>query len=189
MSQALASDQAPHDATGGAGGGHPHQVHHVDQTWTPAAHPPPEDKVSRFFRIIWTRPAWLAPLALLSCFGAAAWLVLENNPADGKPDPLGGCAFKLVTGFDCPGCGGTRAFWYLLHANLPEAARHHVIALFATPFLFYIYLAWAGKRLFPRLRIPQLNLTPAMMGWFLAAWGVFWVVRNLPWEPFTFLYV
>lgn len=189
MSQALASDHEPSQEAVAAGGA-PGTAHPQPQyAWAPAVHPVPEDKVTRFFRFLWTRPAWLAPLALLGCFSAAAWVVLENNPADGKPDPLGGCAFKIVTGFDCPGCGGTRAFWYLLHANLPESARHHAVALFATPFLVYMYLVWAGKRLFPRLRIPQLNLTPAMLGWFLGAWGIFWVVRNLPWEPFTFLYV
>lgn len=192
MSHAVASDHdvpvpaGPAGADGVEGTQHPEYPH---PAWSSAAHPVPEDKATRFFRFLWTRPAWLAPLALLSCFAGAAGLVLANNPADGQPDPLGGCAFKLVTGFDCPGCGGTRAFWYLMHGNLPEAARHHALAVFAAPFLVYMYLVWTGKRLFPRLRMPQLRLTPAMLGWFLGAWGIYWVVRNLPWEPFTFLYV
>ncbi len=137
---------------------------------------------------IWTKPSWLAPLAILACVGMVSGYVIAFNPTDGQTDPQGGCAFKAVTGLDCPGCGGTRALWYLLHANLPQAARHHAVAVFAVPFVVYAYLAWAGQRVLGwRLPVPQL--TGRMLGIFLAAWGVFTVVRNLPWAPFDWLYV
>lgn len=134
-------------------------------------------------------PAWVAPVALLACFASAAGYVLATDPTDDVGQTS--CAFKLVTGFDCPGCGGTRAFYFLLTGNVGEAARNHAVALFAAPFLVYFYVVWAAKRVFPSVRwkLPTITQTPRMFTWFLAVWGVYWVVRNLPFAPFTALYV
>lgn len=145
-------------------------------------------RMSRLGAGIMARP-WLAPVALLSCFALAAGGVAAANPTDNTGPTT--CLFKMTTGFDCPGCGGTRAFFYLLNGNLPEAARNHAVAVFAAPFLVWMYLAWALPRVAPRMRwrLPRLNLTPGVLSGFLIAWAVFWVVRNLPWEPFTYLYV
>lgn len=156
-------------------------------SWQRPSQPP-----GRFMRVIAmfrNSPAWLAPAALLACFaGAATWVVASDPTNDVGPTS---CAFKMITGFDCPGCGGTRAFYYLLTLNLPEAAHNHAIAVFAAPFLAYIYLRWALRRVFPhvRWRLPVFRVTPYMVTYFLMAWGAFWVLRNLPWPPFTLLYV
>ena len=85
-------------------------------------------------------------------------------------------------------CGGTRAAWFLLHGDIPAAARHHALFVFAVPFLLWMYVAWAGRRLFG-WQLPQLNLGPGVIGGFIAAWGIWSVLRNLPWAPFTSFYV
>lgn len=43
------------------------------------------------------------------------------------------CPFKYVTGFYCPGCGGTRAVWYLLHGHILLSIQYH-------PLVFYMAL-------------------------------------------------
>jgi hypothetical protein len=149
---------------------------------------PPQSRAYRFFAALWTRPAWLAPLALLACVAATFTYVLANDPTDARRDPLGPCAFKLATGWDCPGCGGTRMVWYLLHGDLGEAARHHAVALIAVPVVVYIFASWASKRLFTN-GLPTLSVPGKVWGAYLAGWLVFSVVRNLPWEPFNYLYV
>jgi len=154
----------------------------------PAAQTAGKLRLGQRMERLWMHPAWFAPFAVLVCFAGFSGLMLANDPTDGRPDAFGGCALKALTGFDCPGCGGTRAFWYLVHGNLPEAARHHVFAVFAAPFLAYLYLSWAVQRVF-NLRLPQLPLRPRMIVGFFVAWGVFMVLRNLPWAPFTMLYV
>lgn len=156
------------------------------QGWT---RPVRRGKAATFFAKIRNAPAWVAPAALLTCFAGAAAVVVTTDPTDDVGTTT--CAFKLVTGFDCPGCGGTRAFFYLLNGNIPEAARNHAIALFAAPFLVWMYLTWAGRRMFPKLRdkLPQFRITAAHATMFLIAWAVFWVVRNIPFAPFTSLYV
>jgi hypothetical protein len=145
--------------------------------WTPT----PKTRVGRFADRLWTRPAWLAPLAVFGCAASAVGYVLANDPTDAKADPLAPCLFRTLTGLDCPGCGGTRMMWYLLHGNLPEAARHHLVALLLVPFVVYGYLTWAASRLFG-----TKPWRPGRVFWLTVAvsWLVFAVARNLPWEPF-----
>jgi hypothetical protein len=150
--------------------------------------PPPPGRFASFMMRMWARsPRWLAPAAILACFASAVAYVLVREPVDAAADTPT-CLLKYTTGYDCPGCGGTRAFFFLLQANLPAAARHHLVFVFAVPFLVYAYVVWAGNRVF-HLRLPQLRPTPGMVGIVLGSLGVFTVLRNLPWEPFTWFYV
>ncbi|HET8661941.1 MAG TPA: DUF2752 domain-containing protein [Micromonosporaceae bacterium] len=157
--------------------------------WVAAPPPPPPDRFTLFFTRLWARsPRWAAPVAILACIAGASGYVLAVDPTDANADAVPTCLLKLTTGFDCPGCGGTRAFWYVLHGSIPAAARHHALFVFGLPFLLYAYIAWAGREVF-RWRLPMPRVTPRAVGFFLAAWGVFTVLRNLPWAPFTWLYV
>lgn len=151
-------------------------------------HRPPGRVSALIMRAYEKTPRWAAPAAILACFAGAAAFVWVSNPTDsGAADPPG-CIVKLTTGLDCPGCGGTRAFYYLLHGNLPEAVRHHAMAVFAAPFLVWLYLAWAIKRVTGRT-LPTPRLGAGTISAFLIAWAVFMVIRNIPIAPFTSLYV
>jgi len=156
----------------------------------PIAYLPPEPtRLHRWTtRLAARSPRWAAPLAILGCFAGACAYVLVSDPTDASPDAVSGCLLKLTTGFDCPGCGGTRAMWYVLHGNVPAAARHHLLFVFVLPFLVYTYVAWAGRTAFG-WKLPMLKPTPKAVGIFLACWAFFSVARNLPWAPFTALYV
>ena len=167
---------------------HPHQVAPVGPPvgWVPV--PEEESRGYRFMKAIWTRPSWLAPLAIFGCIFAACTYVLTNNPTDARPDPLGPCLFKTLTGLDCPGCGGTRMVWYLLHGDVWQAARHHLIALIAVPVVLYAYFAWGAKRLLG-VTLPTKRIPPIVWGSYLVAWLAFSVLRNLPWMPFHYFYV
>jgi hypothetical protein len=148
----------------------------------------PDRVVTAIHHVARRTPTWLAPVAVgLTCMAASAF-VLWTNPTDGGPDAQPTCLVKLTTGFDCPGCGGTRAMWYLLHGDLPAAAHHHILAVFAAPFLVYAYIAWAAGAMFNR-RLPQLPFSYRTVAIGLLVWGVFTVARNLPFEPFTWFYV
>ncbi|BCB87718.1 hypothetical protein Psuf_050310 [Phytohabitans suffuscus] len=157
-----------------------------------AAPPPPHYFVppppGRFTRLVARAPRWLAPVAVLGCVAAAAGYVTIANPTESTADAPPTCLLKLTTGLDCPGCGGTRAFWYMINGDLPAAARHHALFIFVVPFLVYVYLAWAGKQIFGKT-LPKLRVTPTMIGVFLSAWLAFSILRNLPWAPFTWFYV
>ena len=181
----MATVQHPGQVGDGHEHEHPYQHPHPHPHWTP----PPPDPISRFVMKVWARtPRWAAPLAILLCFAGATTYVLAADPTDSQADAVPTCLLKLTTGFDCPGCGGTRAFFYLLYGNIPAAARHHAMFVFALPFLLYAFVAWGGREVF-RWRLPMLRFGPKTVGIFIAAWGVFSVLRNLPWPPFTWLYV
>ena len=141
-----------------------------------------------YLRLLDRIPAWVAPLAVLGCIGGAVGYTLISNPTDSAPDAPPTCVLKLTTGLDCPGCGGTRAAWYLLHGDISAAARHHLVFVFAVPFLLYLYVAWAVQRVFGR-KLPPLRISPTALVVFLVAWLGFSILRNLPWAPFTWFYV
>ncbi|MEW2440306.1 DUF2752 domain-containing protein [Micromonospora marina] len=156
----------------------------------PVAYQPVEpDRFTRMVLRLHARaPRWAVPLAALGCVGLGIAYALISDPTRSDPDAAPTCLLKLTTGLDCPGCGGTRALWFVLHGDLPAAARHHFLFVFALPFLAWLFVAWAGNRAFG-WKLPEARFSPKVIGMFLAAWGVFSVARNLPWEPFTSLYV
>ncbi len=133
-------------------------------------------------------PRWSAPVAMAACFAGVATYVLVSDPTDAGARDLPSCLVKATTGLDCPGCGGTRALFYLLHGNLPQAVRHHALAVFAAPFLLWMYIAWSVRTVTGR-SVPMPRLGGRVVVGFLTAWAVFMVVRNIPVAPFTALYV
>ncbi|GAB2919364.1 hypothetical protein GCM10027280_03000 [Micromonospora polyrhachis] len=147
------------------------------------------DRFTRFFTRLYTRsPRWAAPVAALACMAAGVGYTLLVDPTRSSADAIPTCLLKMTTGLDCPGCGGTRAMWYVLHGDLPAAARHHLLFVFVLPFLLYLYVAWAVQHMSGR-RLPQLPVSNKTIGVVLAVWMVFSVARNVPWAPFTWFYV
>ena len=160
---------------------------------TPTAEAPPQyqgpDRASRFLHRLWFgSPVWVAPAAMLACMGAALAYTEVTHPTVADAGAAPSCLLKYTTGFVCPGCGGTRAAWYLLHGDVPAAARHHALFVFAVPFLLYLYVAWAGRRVFG-WRLPELRLSGLTLAIFMGVWGVWSVLRNLPWAPFDWFMV
>jgi hypothetical protein len=153
---------------------------------------PPDAPHSRSSRLLGRladrAPRWSAPAAIGACFAAAASYVWISDPTDSGALDLPTCLVKMTTGLDCPGCGGTRAFFYLLHGNLPQAVRHHAVAVFAAPFLVWLYLGWSVRKVTGR-SLPMPRLGGRTVAVFLAVWAAFMVVRNIPVAPFTYLYV
>ncbi len=89
-------------------------------------------------------PVWwrLGPAGVWLFLAAAAAWVLAFNPTDRIADPTGPCLWHALTGINGPTCGGTRMFWYLLHGNLIQAARHHLAALVGLLYGLYALIAW-----------------------------------------------
>ena len=85
------------------------------------------------------------------------------------------CPFRFVTGLHCPGCGATRAAYHLLHGDLAGAARCNLL-----------FLPALGSLLWLCLRKKE-TLHPAVLTVFIVVAVLFWILRNLPWEPFTLL--
>lgn len=131
----------------------------------------------------------LTPLAAWGLLALATTYVLAFNPTDRIADPSGPCLWHSTFGIDGPTCGGTRMYWHLIHADLIQAGRHHLAALVGLLYGCYALSIWTMASLLVR---PVKIWAPSRRAiiWYLVAFMVYAVVlRNLPWAPFTWLYV
>jgi hypothetical protein len=116
---------------------------------------------------------------------AALGYVLAFDPTDRAADPTGPCTWHTLFGINGPTCGGTRMVWYLLHGDLVQAARHHLLALVGVPFACYALAVWTARARFGR-SWPLPRLSRRVYLGYATAWLVYAVaLRNLPWPPFT----
>lgn len=51
------------------------------------------------------------------------------------------CQFRHLTGLYCPGCGGTRAFIYLIHGNIPKSILYHPLVIYAVILTAFFYMS------------------------------------------------
>ena len=104
-------------------------------------------------------------------------------------DPTHGptlCPFKAVTGLDCPGCGGTRAAHQLFTGHLGQAVDFNVLAVLAFPFILWgLFVSLTAMLGGPRWR--SVSLSPAWTRVALVVVVAFWVLRNVPVAPFSWL--
>jgi hypothetical protein len=88
-----------------------------------------------------------------------------------------------MTGLNCPGCGGTRAVYALLHGHIQAALRDNALFILLLPTVALRGAWMAGKKSQGR---PAGQFFPAKFMWvLLAVTVVFTVLRNLP--AFAFL--
>jgi Protein of unknown function (DUF2752) len=93
-----------------------------------------------------------------------------------KPDSIFPvCPFRLLTGWNCPACGGLRMIHDVLHGDLAAAITDNVFLLVGIPMLagWFLLRRRSGKSLLP---IPAVaTVVIAMLAWT--------VLRNLPGFP------
>ncbi len=99
------------------------------------------------------------------------------------------CPFLLLTGLDCPFCGGSRMIGALLVGDVARALDHNAFALLVIlPLVAVVLVAMARRELGLALRHRPAGRRGRVLGSVLVTMTVtWWVVRNLPWEPFTLL--
>lgn len=107
---------------------------------------------------------------------AAAYVLYTYDPSAASFYPP--CLFRLLTGLQCPGCGGTRAVHHLLHGRFAEAFRYNAMLLVFGPILFAGIVVEVRNAMHGAAR-PRFVHKP-WVGWaavaILLGWGV---LRNL----------
>ena len=115
-----------------------------------------------------------------TAIGAGA-VVFFFNPGTHGFYPI--CLFHALTGWNCPGCGGTRSLYALLHGNFALALRDNALFVVLLAAAVARGIWFAAKRV---RRQPAGNFLPANILWAVPAGAVvFTVLRNLP--AFAFL--
>lgn len=105
--------------------------------------------------------------------GSLAYIGLADPHKPGFLFPA--CPFKVLTGLDCPGCGGLRMTHDLLHGDLGAAVVDNVFLLVGLPVLLvWLVVRWRrGLKLMPVAAI--VTLVVATVAWT--------VIRNWPGFP------
>ena len=89
------------------------------------------------------------------------------------------CPFKLLTGLQCPGCGGQRAAYALLHGHVMEAIHYNLFLVYAGPYA----LALVVENLLPEGAVRRKMKTALENKWvvwfYIITFCVWMVVRNI----------
>lgn len=124
-----------------------------------------------------TRRRWLR-VGLVVVAVVVLLLYLRYDPATSILAPK--CPFKLLTGYDCPGCGSQRAIHGLLTGDFAAAWRANPLFVAALPYLL-------GGFVLERLRLRSV----AAERWWSRLYGTgaaivllvvifaFWILRNI----------
>jgi hypothetical protein len=94
--------------------------------------------------------------------------------------------FKALTGLFCPGCGTLRGLHQLLQGNFWSALDYNPLMVLSLPFLIYSYLGYATKILIGR-SLPTPFLPSKWIWLLLKVIVAFWILRNIPVAPFSWL--
>lgn len=123
-------------------------------------------------------------VGILIASALGLWVIAHVSPEQSYLYPP--CPFYFLTHRDCPGCGSTRAVYWLVRLDIPKAAHCNILLLLSLPLIGYTLVSEAlvalGRRALPPIVLNRLS-SAALVAGVLA----FWVLRNLPFYPFTIL--
>ena len=94
---------------------------------------------------------------MLSGLAAGSLVLFSFSPTEHGFYPV--CQFHALTGLQCPGCGGTRALYQLLHLHWTEALRLNGLVTLLAPLalLWFVFWYYSVMRydLAPDFRVPR----------------------------------
>lgn len=116
--------------------------------------------------------------------GCTAAISLADPSSSGVYPP---CPTKLLTGLDCPACGGLRATYALAHGHLGQAADRNLLFFLAVPligiaFALALVSGWRGEP--TRISAWAQRHGRALTRAGLVAIVAFTVLRNIPGVPY-----
>ena len=119
----------------------------------------------------------LSVIILLILGGSIVYIFYHYNP--GTSGFFLQCPFKLLTGYDCPGCGSQRALHALLHGDVKQAFTYNPLFILAIPYVIigFIFNQDKVKTKYPRLRKALFGQKAIYIILFIVI--AFWLLRNL----------
>ena len=89
------------------------------------------------------------------------------------------CIVKSLTGWQCPGCGITRATHAVLHGRFAEALSYNLFFIFSIPYLLAVGLVSYIPALYRRVRLRRVVLGVPLALTYVILFLIWFVVRNL----------
>jgi len=96
------------------------------------------------------------------------------------------CPLYMLTGVHCPGCGTLRGLNQLLHGNILAAIDLNPLMILSLPGLCWAYLSQCSITIKAR-PLPQFFLSSKWIWTLLGIILIFWILRNIPIYPLTYL--
>lgn len=120
----------------------------------------------------------VAATGLVAVIGTLYLRAVDPN----VPGHYPGCPSQTFLGIDCPGCGGMRGTYDLLHGDVAGMLDHNILLVVALPiaviaFTVWAFRAWAGR--YPRYSPTVQAQRSRWMVIALVLVLAFGVVRNL----------
>ena len=89
------------------------------------------------------------------------------------------CPILLLTGFQCPSCGGQRAFYQLVHGNLIEAFMYNPFLIISIPYaVLLILVTWFIPK-HKCIRLRKFCYHKATVFTYIALMLIWWILRNI----------
>ncbi len=126
----------------------------------------------------------IALLSAAAVAAAAVFVLFRYVDPNASDSPLPGCLFYAMTHLYCIGCGVTRALHALAHGDVPGALAMNPLAVAMTVIGPLMLLHTAGWR--PSVLQPVMRWLLSPRFWLILL-PTYWIARNLPWWPFTWL--
>jgi hypothetical protein len=127
---------------------------------------------------------WQLKAGLVFGITTLAVLFFILNPAEYELFPR--CLFYSATGLYCPGCGSQRAIHSLLHLNPKGVVNNNILFIPAFIAVGYHYIhPLLNDRL--NLNLPDFFYKKNTPWIVLIIFLLFWLLRNLPFLPFSAL--
>jgi hypothetical protein len=120
-------------------------------------------------------PRWNRVMGWTAGVSAGLALVYRFPPAEHSFYPR--CPFYACTHLLCPGCGGTRALYELLHGNLPGALHYNALLTALAP-LVTLWFLWCGYQAIHQGSYPALPWPKAVAIGLGSVAVLFAIVRN-----------
>lgn len=129
-----------------------------------------------------SRPLWrrlVAPVAVgIGAVGACAYLSVVN-PNESGHYPV--CPSRALLGIDCPGCGGMRGMYALMHGDVPAALDHNLLLIAIVPIVIGLWGLWLSRAIrgrYPKVSYRQFRFRNRLLILALVVLIAFGVVRN-----------
>jgi len=113
--------------------------------------------------------------------GAILLLYFFVEPKNGN---LPKCFFHELTGLYCPGCGMQRSFHALLNGHILTAIDYNLLFILFLPLIIYFILAFALGKKHPYSSFIYKSTFSFTVVIVVVS---FWVLRNIPIMPFSWL--
>ena len=134
-------------------------------------------RISKLFSIAGGNLAFGGTIISIYLFSAAIFLLTDIH----LTGILAPCKFYAITGFLCPGCGGTRCVDSLLHFNFVDAFIFNPMAAL----IFTAIMVLAVYSIINGLRRPYKPMKYTFRVWhvilFACGYLFFFIIRNVIW--------